>query len=104
VRKCPGIFEREDYLGQAIFCKHDCHLAANIRQEKRFHEIDRAAFSHRMESFIKRHFKIEVMDINGKPMIHVVKAELIAFNTQTLSAEFLCDETKFSLNLVSADL
>jgi hypothetical protein len=101
--KCPGIFEREDYPSQAVFCKHDCHLAANVRQEEKFYEIDRAAFSHRMESYINRHFKIDVMDIDGKSMIHVVIAELIAFNGQTLSAEFLCDETKFSLNLDSAD-
>jgi len=33
-----------------------------------------------MESYVKRHFKIDVMEVNGKPMICVVKTELTAFN------------------------
>jgi hypothetical protein len=66
-------------------------------------EISRAEFSSHMESWIHRNFRIDVMDRDGKPLIHVVKAELTALNPQTLSAEFLCDETKFSINLFAAD-
>lgn len=27
--KCPGIFNRDDYPGQSIFCVHDCHQKRN---------------------------------------------------------------------------
>jgi hypothetical protein len=30
--KCSGIFQREDYPGESIFCTHDCHLVRNTDQ------------------------------------------------------------------------
>jgi hypothetical protein len=30
VPPCPGIFKRDDYPGESIFCVHDCHKKNNL--------------------------------------------------------------------------
>jgi len=36
-QNCRGIFERDDYPGQSVFCVHSCHLKSNQGKLKETH-------------------------------------------------------------------